>query len=264
MTPEKSTQQGFTLIEVLITSAIFTVVLFGAYLMFDANRLTYARGEVKIDIQQNARIAMESLSRDLRLAGYGVPAVPCPVVVPAIIEARPQSISFRADLQNISTTLTTQANAGATALAVASSSGYTDGDAIYLTDGATCEPLTVNGNPPDATTLNVTPALTGTYGAGSRVLRPKDVTYDAAGNELRKDGRNVGVPPSLNPGVLADNIQGLTLRYFNDAGVDITANPVADPSVIRRIQVEIITSDIPVGQQSVTHQLQSDVSPRNL
>jgi prepilin-type N-terminal cleavage/methylation domain-containing protein len=61
---------GFTLIEVLIASVISTVVLIGLYQMYSANRTTYAKGEVKTNIQQNARAAVDLISRELRMIGY--------------------------------------------------------------------------------------------------------------------------------------------------------------------------------------------------
>ncbi|MFQ5989391.1 MAG: PilW family protein [Candidatus Methylomirabilales bacterium] len=61
---------GFTLVEVLIASVISTVVLIGLYQMYSTNRTTYAKGEVKINIQQNARAAVEVISRELRMIGY--------------------------------------------------------------------------------------------------------------------------------------------------------------------------------------------------
>lgn len=61
---------GFTLIEVLITTVISAIVLLGLYQIYDTNRTTYAKGEVKINIQQNARAAVELISRELRMIGY--------------------------------------------------------------------------------------------------------------------------------------------------------------------------------------------------
>ncbi len=63
-------QQGFTLLEILIASAVFTIVLFAIYGMFVTNQTTYDRGVNKVEIQQNARVAMEAIAREIRMAGY--------------------------------------------------------------------------------------------------------------------------------------------------------------------------------------------------
>jgi len=63
-------QKGFILIEILIYVALFLVVLTGIYQMLDSNRATYASGEKKMEAQQNARVAMDEMTRQLRMAGY--------------------------------------------------------------------------------------------------------------------------------------------------------------------------------------------------
>jgi len=62
--------QGFTLVEVLIASAIFAMVLVGVYVIYDANQATYIRGEGRADLQQNARVALDQMTRELLMAGY--------------------------------------------------------------------------------------------------------------------------------------------------------------------------------------------------
>ncbi len=60
---------GFTLAEVLIASTVGTIVLVGLYLLYDVNQATLIRGEQQTDLQQNARIGMDRIVRELRLVG---------------------------------------------------------------------------------------------------------------------------------------------------------------------------------------------------
>jgi prepilin-type N-terminal cleavage/methylation domain-containing protein len=60
---------GFTMAEVLIVTAISGVILLGLYLMYDVNQVTFVKGEQQADLQQNARIVMDRIVRELRLAG---------------------------------------------------------------------------------------------------------------------------------------------------------------------------------------------------
>jgi prepilin-type N-terminal cleavage/methylation domain-containing protein len=62
--------QGFTLIEILIASAIFAMVLVGIYVIYDANQATYTRGEGRANLQQNVRVALDEMTRELLMAGY--------------------------------------------------------------------------------------------------------------------------------------------------------------------------------------------------
>jgi prepilin-type N-terminal cleavage/methylation domain-containing protein len=52
-------QKGFSLIELMIYLALFLVILTTLYQMLDTNRATYASGERKMDVQQNARVSMD-------------------------------------------------------------------------------------------------------------------------------------------------------------------------------------------------------------
>jgi len=62
--------QGFTLIEILIVSTIFVMVLLGIYVVYQANQAIYTRGEGRADVQQNARVALDQMNRELLVAGY--------------------------------------------------------------------------------------------------------------------------------------------------------------------------------------------------
>lgn len=76
-------QAGFSLMEIIVSMAVFSLVLFAIYTMFTSSVGTYAKGDVKADIHQNARGSLELMVRDIRLAGY------LPENFPAIIPAGP-------------------------------------------------------------------------------------------------------------------------------------------------------------------------------
>jgi len=61
---------GFTLIELLVAMSIFLLVLLGIYELFDTNRQNYVSGTRKVDVQQNARVALDEIAREIRMAGY--------------------------------------------------------------------------------------------------------------------------------------------------------------------------------------------------
>ncbi|MBW8004819.1 MAG: hypothetical protein FVQ06_03410 [candidate division NC10 bacterium] len=104
---------GFTLAEVLIASTVSMIVLIGLYLLYDVNQATLIRGEQQTDLQQNARIGMDRIVRELRLVGSdpsgtlsGVPAIPgattsCPAppaALQAIETAEATCVRFYADV----------------------------------------------------------------------------------------------------------------------------------------------------------------------
>ena len=63
-------QKGFSFVEVLIASTIFVMVLLGIYVVYETNQSTYVRGEGDTGIQQNARVALDQINRELLMAGY--------------------------------------------------------------------------------------------------------------------------------------------------------------------------------------------------
>lgn len=94
-----SNQRGFTLLEMLISSSVFVIVLFAVYLMLITNQVTYARGENKVEIQQNARVAMRRVAREVRMSGYDPgSAIPAQASQTAIQVANANTITFIADL----------------------------------------------------------------------------------------------------------------------------------------------------------------------
>ncbi len=62
--------RGVSLIELLVALAICGMVVAGAYRFFIAQTRAYTVQDQVIEAQQNVRLAMEILLRDLRMAGY--------------------------------------------------------------------------------------------------------------------------------------------------------------------------------------------------
>ena len=62
--------RGFGIAEVLVAITIGLILLTGAISMLSTNKWTYRAVEHQSRIQENARFALETIARDLRLAGY--------------------------------------------------------------------------------------------------------------------------------------------------------------------------------------------------
>lgn len=63
-------QKGFSLIELMIYIVISLVIMTSLYQMLSSNQATYVSGETKIGVQQNARLVMDEITRQLRTTGY--------------------------------------------------------------------------------------------------------------------------------------------------------------------------------------------------
>jgi hypothetical protein len=266
--------------EILIALSTFLIVLFAVYTSFESSQATYAAGEQRADIQQSARIAMEMMSADLRLAGYGFPTG-----AGAITVAGPTDITFWADLDNASTVIVADVAAGATTLSVQNATGVQAGNSIYLINGSVSEQrtvatVTVNPDPaPD--TITLTAATANAYPWGSQVGRPRLIRYcwydspDLDGvappagcgpdaNAIYKDD---DVNDALAPQPIANirNFQVgaanfLTRMQYFDANNVATATPAN----IRRITITVGVQSPPGAWRQQAFTMISDIRARNL
>ena len=61
-------QRGFTLAELLVVTAVLGMVLAGVMLIQQQGQQAYVMGSNRVETQQNARIALEEMTRELRSA----------------------------------------------------------------------------------------------------------------------------------------------------------------------------------------------------
>jgi prepilin-type N-terminal cleavage/methylation domain-containing protein len=73
--------KGFSLLEVLVSTAIFSFVLASMYLLYTAMLGTMNRGEMFSDLQQNARVGLQRMVQEVRMAGYD-PSHAVPLLLP--------------------------------------------------------------------------------------------------------------------------------------------------------------------------------------
>ena len=289
--------------EILIALSVFSIVLFAIYTSFESSRSTYAAGEQKADIQQNARIALELMGADLRLAGFGFPTG----AGNAITQATATSVTFWGDLSGASTIImNVDVNPGDTTLNVEDASGLQAGDTIYLINGGQWDQLTVQAvntgvNPNTITISDVggvqcfdstgAPCtLPWSFPWGSQVGRPRQISYcwfdnpdsDAVpapaacdppttgrnfvGNTLYQDDGEGVLPGPPDPWpALSNNIQGLQLQYFDANDVQIAA-PVAAANLsnIRRITINLAARSPQGWWRQQNFTMTSDIRPRNL
>src|SRR6266487_1333798 len=63
-------QRGFSLVEVMVATAILVVVLVGILMLYDRANRVFKSGNEAAEMQQNLRIAYERLVGDVRMAGF--------------------------------------------------------------------------------------------------------------------------------------------------------------------------------------------------
>jgi prepilin-type N-terminal cleavage/methylation domain-containing protein len=63
-------QRGFTLAEILVTTAIFAIIMIAALTIYDKSNKAFRSGTESADLQQSTRIGFDKLVADLRMAGF--------------------------------------------------------------------------------------------------------------------------------------------------------------------------------------------------
>jgi len=71
-----SGEQGFTLLEVVLSVGIFSIVMLTAYSLFSVAQNTYNQGGNDIELWQNGRASLDRITRELRQAQEITTALP--------------------------------------------------------------------------------------------------------------------------------------------------------------------------------------------
>jgi len=94
-------ERGFTVIEAIVSMAIFLVVLTGVLSFYDRTRLIHVAGEKKVITQQSARLSIAEVLRQLRMAGYfpenfsGTP--PSPLLANPVLAGTDTALAIHGD-----------------------------------------------------------------------------------------------------------------------------------------------------------------------
>src|SRR5688572_24299363 len=65
-----SRQRGFSLAEILVAMAVFTVVILAALMVYDRSNKVFKQSVEASDMQQSTRVAFDRLVADLRMTGF--------------------------------------------------------------------------------------------------------------------------------------------------------------------------------------------------
>ena len=228
-----SSDRGFTLIELMISVAIFAVVAAAAFSVLSASQKTATMNDQTVQIQRNIRLAMDLIARDFRMAAFGNPAAGalagCAQHLNATdnavgADAGPDAISIMTVDQPIGTLQA--AVAGGAAITVAGLPSDAAAGQVISLDGAFSSTMNAVNVGTGAVTLG-TSMGSAAFPAGTAVLRLACVTYSVTGsNGVAPGGATVFPPYTLlrnttatpnNAVPIVDGIEDLQLAYAIDA-----------------------------------------------
>lgn len=92
---------GYSLAELLVGGAVMVIVLLAVYMVYDTGIQDSARGTARADVQQNIRVALESMARELRMAGYAASNIAnadCAAPPCAVTALTSSSVTFQAEV----------------------------------------------------------------------------------------------------------------------------------------------------------------------
>ena len=258
-------RRGFTLIELVIVVGLLGLVMAAVYSLYGTHqKAAYSQAEV-VDVQQNLRVAMDTISRDIRMAGVMIAAgtnqtfassagfPPFPTYSSNVrINAASAEARFARVAPNPATlptgnytlaagsTITLTVEAPATTTSPNIVDGFADGDNVRIVrpvDGSQpisgTQSLVVSGNPDRGVFGTASPTITlgkstGGFMAGD-VLVPGDmivkVGTDAA-YPMTVDYYMVGGGVTVN-GYTCPNNQQCLVRQVNGTAADIVATELS-------------------------------------
>jgi len=239
-------ESGLTLIELMIGLVIAALSVAGVYRTFVHQQHTYVVQEQVVDMQQNARVAINQMAREIRMAGFGNVSM----VLPAVIGSKTYNHILNPDIPapgalTILSPIEDRATLSSTALIGKNQimvSVLNDAAGAPLYDLDTKKYISIGGveshliSSIDSVnrTITLSGNLTLNHLVGTPVFPIRAVSYQLgveSGILTIKRDENTG----MGSQPLADNIENLQFEYLDSNG-----NPTAIPGDIRIIRVTLI------------------------
>jgi prepilin-type N-terminal cleavage/methylation domain-containing protein len=247
--------KGLTLIELLVAMAISAVLIAAIYRTFMGQHKTYMVQEQVVDMQQNARVAINRMMREIRMAGFGNVSSVLPnftandgpfndIINPSdnknIIDGQiTDQVTIIGAFEQIST-LTSEATPGTNTIQLAGQASEFDlANRKYVCIGG-LETHTISNISPGGNTITLNENVVNRFPIDTPVFKVKAITY-----QLRKDNRNPNTPVLTREDqtdgggsqVVAENIDNLQFRYVLEDGSE--SDSPTDPSRIRMVRVTV-------------------------
>jgi len=258
---------GFSLLETLIASAMSVLVVGGMLLMLDSLRDLHRDQQQLIDARMTARLALAQMQRDIQLAGIGLLGMLSPMPV---IEPRPDGgIDIRYNSDNLTERLAN--NGGSSHFGVADVSGFEVGMVVAVYDGTGAFDLTtLTDVEPDKLHLHHDGGLSKTYtpADGATLKRVQVTSYQLQSVDdgvfwLQRQQDNETAQP------VAINVRSMTITYYDGSDPSQAFIPVtlADQLRVHMIEVTLVveTEDERLNtDEERTVSLTVRISPRSV
>lgn len=235
-------QRGVTLIELLIALIISGILVAGVYRTFLTQQNTFAVQEQVVDMQQNVRLAINRMTREIRMAGFGrldsaffssgkVHGIYGNVVNPG----GSGTVTVIGGYQTVAT-LAANVSAGSDTILLDTASSLDLAKKQYISlNGLESHRIKkITGNQ-----IELFSNLANDHLAGEPVFLVMAITYSIGvldGKSVLMRDENLG----LGPQPVAENIESLRFRYVMNTGETLEVVPGNRLDDIRMIEVTLI------------------------
>lgn len=271
--------KGFTLIELLVSVTIFIIVILGVYAFFDQGNWLYLQSENRSALQDNARILIESLEHDLRMAGSRTPKQGNvgggTLWVPLIFTADKSKIYFRSDIDSRNGRLMADAASGASSFTVENPETICPDppattQLVIIRNGKIWEAETCASADDSTNTLTIGGSTSRLFESETSVIATPEHIFYRMQNDADADGEcDITLPPfctvekaivygndpttnndpttaTFEP--IATNIYKLELSYLDFDGTSLGATPITtNLAAIGRVVVNVEARDYASG-----------------
>jgi prepilin-type N-terminal cleavage/methylation domain-containing protein len=257
-----SEPSGFSLIELMVAMLVSALVVGGVMTMLVAIEEAHRDSQQLIDAQQQARISLEQIQRDLQKAGVGLAWLVAPL--PLIVPDGTDGFQIRHNQGGVKFALTADMAGTNDALTVSDVTGFAPGQTLGIYDATGAFEFVII-TAVDASTNRITHgglSKAFTVADATAVAHIETVTYDVdAQNRLTRQIDNETVQP------LASNVVSMTVVYWNNSSPPAIFVPVTDAEqmLIQTVQVTLIieTEDNRLNTNSTRQvMLTTQVTPR--
>jgi len=283
MTAQRTPERGLSLIEVLVATAVLSLVIIIALGLYDASRKAFAKGENATESQESVRIAFDRVTSDLRMLGYNVnpdghPARPDEQLEGALDHA----VILRADFDRSDPAASVTPEATLAGGAFSTVSTGNDEIVAYVLaepDGTGPDTIAFQADVSGATRDGVVEPVS----IGNVVLDPTSPPYTLYRVTLNNNAATYGSPAFVVRTPVVENVRDLTFTYygatgtFKDASATIAETQTAKDvrSGLIRVNVSLVgmtrqkdlsyndASDA-AAQRYRKFELKGDVTPRNM
>lgn len=272
--------KGFTLIELLVATAIFGLVVGAMYTVFSSMQKSTVNQADLVDVQQNLRVCVDMISRDIKLAGALLPAgTPAVAAGSDATTLRLETATSLRRFARVAADVEIPAGGGNTivfAITVpAAVDAFSVGDPVRIIrpqsgeqpyDAPLGAELVVAGvdrgnapstTPPTITIDNFNNVEAAQYKAGDVIAGvaggapdPSRIVWDLNGAQLRRNSDNGGFE------VMADAVAALAFDYLLGDGTETNAPTASERDDIRAVRVSVTAN--------ATRQLDGRTRPRSL